>query len=60
MKARIYQFLILFLQFECGTWVEKKEWDFNTEVIFIVLPFSILSAIFFKLYENELYEDEIE
>lgn len=53
MKARIYQFLIL-LQFVCGGLVMKIEWDFITEFMFIVLPFSVLGAILFTLYKHEI------
>lgn len=56
MKARIYQFLILLLQFVCGGLVMKIEWDFVTELMFIILPFSVLGAILFKLYEHKIKE----
>lgn len=56
MKARIYQFLILLLQFVCGGLVMKFEWDFMTEFMFIILPFSVLGAILFKLYEHKIKE----
>lgn len=56
MKARIYQFLILLLQFVCGGLVAKMEWDFITEFMFIILPFSVLGAILFTLYEQEIKE----
>ena len=54
MKARIYQFFILLLQFVCGGLVMKIEWDFITEFMFIVLPFSVLGAILFTLYKHEI------
>lgn len=54
MKARIYQFLILLLQFVCGGLVMKKEWDFIIEVMFIILPISFLGGILFTLYDNEI------
>lgn len=56
MKARIYQFLILILQFLCGGLVMKMEWDFITEFMFIILPFSVLGAILFILYDHEIKE----
>lgn len=56
MKARIYQFLILLLQFVCGGLVMKIEWDFITELMFIILPFSVLGAILFTLYNHEIKE----
>ncbi|MBO7280144.1 MAG: hypothetical protein J6V00_03160 [Bacteroidaceae bacterium] len=56
MKARIYQFLILLLQFICGGLVVEKEWDFITEFMFIILPFSVLGAILFTLYERKIKE----
>ena len=54
MKARIYQFLILALQFLCGGLVTKMEWDFITEFMFIILPTSFLGAILFILYDHEI------
>lgn len=54
MKARIYQFLILTLQFLCGGLVMKMEWDFITEFMFIILPVSVLGAILFTLYDHEI------
>ena len=54
MKARIYQFLILLLQFVCGGLVMKMEWDFRTEFMFIILPISILGGILFTLYDHEI------
>lgn len=54
MKAKIYQFLILILQFACGGLVVKKEWDFLTEFMFIILPISMLEAILFILYNREI------
>ena len=56
MKARIYQFLILILQFICGGLVVEKEWNFITEFMFIILPFSVLGAILFTLYNHEIKE----
>lgn len=56
MKARIYQFLILLLQFVCGGLVVKREWVFISELMFIILPFSVLVAILFTLYEREIKE----
>lgn len=56
MKARIYQFLILLLQFVCGGLVMKMEWDFIAEFIFIILPFSVLGALLFTLYDHEIKE----
>lgn len=54
MKARIYQFLILILQFVCGGLVMKMEWDFITKFMFIVLPISILGGVLFTLYDYEI------
>lgn len=54
MKARIYQFLILLLQFICGGLVVGFEWNFMAELVLIVLPFSVLEAILFTLYNNEI------
>lgn len=54
MKARIYQFFILLLQYVCGGLVMKMEWNFVTEFMFIVAPFSLLGAILFTLYEREI------
>ena len=54
MKTRIYQFLILLLQFVCGGLVVEKEWDFITEFMFIILPFSVLGAILFTLHNHEI------
>ena len=56
MKARIYQFLILLLQFVCGGLVMKMEWDFITKFMFIILPISVLVAILFTLYDREIKE----
>ena len=56
MNARIYQFLILLLQFICGGLVVEKEWNFITEFMFIILPFSVLGAMLFTLYEREIKE----
>ena len=56
MKARIYQFLILLLQFVCGGLVAKMEWNFVTEFVFIILPFSVLGSILFTFYEHEIKE----
>lgn len=56
MKARIYQILVLLLQFVCGGLVMKMEWDFITEFMFIILPFSVLGGILFTLYEREIKE----
>ena len=56
MKARVYQFLILILQFLCGGLVMKKELDFITEFMFIILPVSVLGAILFTLYDHEIKE----
>lgn len=56
MRARIYQFLILALQFLCGGLVMKMEWDFITEFMFIILPTSFLGAILFTLYNHEIKE----
>lgn len=56
MKAKIYQFFILLLQFVCGGLVMKIEWDFITEFMFIILPFSVLGAILFTLYDHEIKE----
>ena len=36
--------------------VMKMEWEFITEFMFIVLPFSVLGAILFTLYEREIKE----
>lgn len=54
MKARIYQFFILLLQFVCGGLTMIIEWDFMTEFMFIILPFSVLVAILFALYDREI------
>ena len=56
MKARIYQILVLLLQFVCGGLVMKMEWNFITEFMFIILPFSVLGGILFTLYEREIKE----
>lgn len=56
MKARIYQILVLLLQFVNGGLVMKMEWDFITEFMFIILPFSVLGGILFSLYEREIKE----
>ena len=56
MKARIYQILISLLQFVCGGLVMGMEWDFITEFMFIILPFSVLGAILFTLYEHKIRE----
>ena len=56
MKARIFQFFILLLQFACGGLVVKKEWELIIEFIFIILPFSVLVAILFTLFEREIKE----
>lgn len=58
MKARIYQFLILLLQFVCGGLVMKLEWDFMIEFMLIILPFSLLGALLFILYEHEIKSNE--
>ena len=34
----------------------KMEWNFITEFMFIILPFSVLGAILFTLYEREIKE----
>lgn len=54
MKARIYQFLILLLQFVCGGLVMIIEWNFITKFMFIILPFSVLGAVLFTLYDHEI------
>lgn len=56
MKARIYQFLILLLQFVCGGLVVEKEWNFITEIVFIILPISIVGGTLFALYDKEIKE----
>ena len=58
MKARIYQILVLLLQFENGGLVMKMEWNFITEFMFIILPFSVLGGILFSLYEREIKDYE--
>lgn len=54
MKARIYQFLILMLQFICGGLVVGFEWNFIAEIVFIILPISIVGGILFALYDKEI------
>lgn len=54
MKARIYQFLILMLQFSCGSLVVEFEWNFIAEIVFIILPISIVGGILFALYDKEI------
>lgn len=54
MKARIYQFLILMLQFICGGLVVGFEWNFIAELVFIILPISIVGGILFALYDKEI------
>ena len=54
MKARIYQFFILLLQFVCGGLVVGMECKSLIEVILIILPFSVLEAILFVLYDYEI------
>lgn len=54
MKAIIYRFLILLLQFVCGGLVMKMEWSFIAEFMFIILPISLLGAILFTLYDHEI------
>lgn len=56
MKARIYQFLILMLQFICGGLVVGFEWNFIAELVFIILPISIVGGILFALYDKEIKE----
>lgn len=56
MKLGILKFFILLLQFVCGALVMKMEWDFITELLFIMLPFSVFGAILFTLYDNEIKE----
>ena len=56
MKARIYQFLILSLQFICGGLVARFEWNYIAELVFIVLPISIVGGILFTLYDHEIKE----
>lgn len=56
MKARIYQFLILMLQFSCGSLVVEFEWNFIAEIVFIILPISIVGGILFALYDKEIKE----
>lgn len=56
MKARIYQFLILMLQFSCGSLVVEFEWNSIEEIVFIVLPISIVGGILFTLYDKEIKE----
>ena len=54
MKLGILKFFIILLQFVHGTLVMKMEWDFITELLFIILPFSVLGAVLFSLYDNEI------
>lgn len=54
MKARIYQFLILLLQFLCGGLVVGIELNFMAALVLIILPFSIVVAVLFTLYKNEI------
>lgn len=56
MKARIYQFFILLLQFSCGSLVVEFEWNFIAELVFIVLPISIVGGILFMMYDKEIKE----
>lgn len=53
MKSQIYKFFILLCQFIHGRLVMKMEYSFTTELIFIILPFSILVAVLFELYDKE-------
>lgn len=54
MKIGILKFFILLLQFACGALVMKMEWNFITELLFIILPFSVFGAVLFTLYDNEI------
>mgnify|MGYP003291448048 CR=1 FL=1 len=56
MKARIYQFFILLLQFSCGSLVVGFEWNFIAELVFIILPISIVGGILFMMYDKEIKE----
>ena len=56
MKARIYQFLILLLQFICGGLVVGFEWNFIAELVFFILPISIAGGILFAFYDEEIKE----
>lgn len=53
MKGQIYKFFILLCQSICGGLVIKMEYSFTTKLIFIILPFSILVAVLFELYDEE-------
>lgn len=54
MKARIYQFIILLLQFVCGGLVAVSEWLFLFDLLVIILPFSVVGAVMFNLYNREI------
>ena len=54
MKARIYQFIVLTLQFVCGGLVVKSEQSFLFNFFVIILPISIVGAIIFVLYDREI------
>lgn len=54
MKARIYQFIILMLQFVCGGLVMKSEWLFLFDLLVIILPISIVGGFMFFLYDREI------
>ena len=54
MKARIYQFIILLLQFVCGGLVMKSEWLFLFDLLVIILPISIVGGFMFFLHNREI------
>ena len=54
MKQGILKFFIILLQFVHGTLVMKMEWNFITELLFIILPLSVLGAVLFSLYDDEI------
>lgn len=54
MKARIYQFIILLLQFVCGGLVTVSEWLFLFDLLVIILPISVVGGFMFFLYDREI------
>mgnify|MGYP003564118556 CR=1 FL=1 len=54
MKARIYQFIILMLQFICGSLVVKSEQSFLFNFFVIILLIAIVGSITFVLYGREI------
>lgn len=57
MKKRVCQFFILLCQFICGGLVTSVEFNFIIELVVIILPFSIVGAILFVLYDQEIKEE---